>query len=256
MRLPCVLLLGAVLAACLPGLGAPCDVPRTQSSAVRAEGQRLTFDPKTCTAGTGMFYWGLGSVRVTLLGHRSGHCVFDYQWEVEGAGSYVVHRVRVPIGSGPVLIDAERRDGEQKHHWSVVFTSFTEKEATLIRRAGFGWLEDRVEGTGDFVAYRVSRPGDPPTPAVGAKKVTLRFTVYGGRDFKQPAERARQGQVVTLATGKGRDWRWARVASAGMAPGEVRQVRLPVRIAGDAKGWLPGAKDDATLFLEMERDPK
>jgi hypothetical protein len=252
MRLTCIFALSAVLAAAPAGREGGCAEPRKNSSPVVVEGQRLTFDPKTCTEGRGMFFWGLGSVRVTVLGHKDDHCVFDYQWEVEGAGSHVVHRVRVPAGSGPVVIDAGDRKGKEEHHWSYVFTSFTKKQATLIRRAGRQWIEDLVEGTGQFVAYHTTRRGDPHKPVAVGEKVALRFTVYAGEDFKQRAQRARQGQVVTLRVGSGTNWKWARAASAEMAPGEVRRVRLPARIAGAAKDWLPGVKNDQTLFLEME----
>ena len=253
MRRSWILTLGTVPATVLfvsVGAGA---TPQRKSSPVIVTDQRLTFDPKTCTEGRGMFFWGLGSVDVTVRGHKEGNCVFDYQWEIEGAGSYVVHRVRVPIGSGPVVIVAGDHKDEQEHYWSGVFTSFTKKQATLIRRASFGWCEDLVEGTNQFVAYRTTRREELRPLAVAAEKVTLRFTVYAGDDFKQLAPKAKQGQVVTLNEGQGKGLIWARVAAAGMMPGEVRQVRLPATIAGPAKGWLPGIGDDTILFLEMER---
>jgi hypothetical protein len=255
MRLTWIFAFSAVLATAPAGPEGGCAEPRRKSSPVVVEGQRLMFDPKTCTEGRGMFFWALGSVRVTVLGHKDNHCVFDYEWEVEGAGTYQVHRIKVPAGSGPVVIDAEGRKGKEEHHWSHVFTSFTKKQATLIRRAGLVWIEDLVEGTGQFVAYHTTRRREPHKPAAVGEKVALRFTVYAGEDFKQRAQRARQGQVVTLKVGSGEDWKWARAASAEMAPGEVRRVRLPARIAGAAKSWLPGVKDDATLFLEMELTP-
>jgi len=222
------------------------------SSPISVAGQRLTFDPNTCTEGTGMFFWGNGSVRVTVLGHKDGHCVFDYQWEVEGAGNHLVHRLNVPTNSGPVVIDAERRETDGAHQWSIVFTSFTEQQATLIRRASFGWLEDLVEGTGEFVAYRAPQRGSLDQPATTGEKMTLQFTVYADETFKKPLAGAKPEQV-TLTVGQGEDWKWVRVASAGMAPGEIRQVRLPAKIAEDAKGWLSGVEDGKTIFLKMER---
>jgi hypothetical protein len=226
-----------------------CDEPK-KSSAVVVKGRQLTFDPKTCTEGKGMFYWGLGSVRVTVLGQKDGNCMFDYQWEVEGAGSYVVHRVKAPIDSGPVVIDADRRREGDKHNWSTVFTSFTDKQATLIRKAGIRWWEDLVEGTNAFVAYQSAR-GGTGKPVAAGQKVSLRFTVFAGDDFKALADGAKQGQMVALTVGTGEDRKWARVASAEMRDGEVRRVKVPAKIAGDAKSWLPGVRDDATLFLEL-----
>lgn len=223
-----------------------------KSSPIIVQGRQLTFDPKTCTEGKGMVSWGNGSARVTVLGHREGHCLFDYEWEVEGGGNYRIHRIRVPVDSCQVVVDAERHDGKGEEYWSVIFTSFTERQAKLVRKSSFGWLEDLVEGTEEFVAYRTARRGNPDNPVADGEKVSLRFILYTGKDFTKQALDAKQGESVRLTLGKGRDWAWARTVAANMDPGEIRQIRLPSSIAGAAKEWLPGAKDDEALFLEME----
>src|SRR6476619_4087848 len=85
--------------------------PVAKSTAVVVEGTRLTFDPRTCTEGGGGFAWGLGSLSVKIVGRKDKDCVFDYRWEVEGAGNYQVERVSVPIDSVSVSFDAHR-DGK------------------------------------------------------------------------------------------------------------------------------------------------
>src|SRR5262249_37766887 len=153
--------------------------------------------------GEGGFGWSLGSVHVTVLRHEEGKCVFEYRWEVEGAGNYVVHRVKVPIDSGPVVIEARRERAADKNHWSTVFTSFTKDQAVLVRKGGFGWLEDRVQGTDEFVAHRRSAQGKGPAAAKG-DKATLRFAVYEDAKFERLADRAKQRQTVELTLGAGK----------------------------------------------------
>lgn len=229
--------------------------PAKQPAAIIVEEQRLTFDPKHCHSGTAMFYWGLGSARVTMRGPQQGRCVFDYQWEVEGAGAYQVHRVRVPLDSGPVVIDAARRDPDPKHHWSSIYTSFTKSQATLIRSAGLAWIEDRIEGSDLFVAHQLHQQGRPLRSAQPGERITLQFTLYADQKFDRLAPRARQGQTATLTGGKTDGWPWLRAASAAMSPGEVRRVRLPARAAAGARAWLPALRSDEQLYLEMKRLP-
>jgi hypothetical protein len=252
MRVRRVYVLAIVFAAAL-GLprGAGDEAPK-KSSPVTVEGKRLTFDPKTCTEGKGGFAWGLGSLTVTVLGHEDGKCVFDYQWEVEGAGNHVVHRVKVPTDSGPVVIEAEGRKGPDENHWSRVFTSFTRKQAKLVRQRKFGWDEVPVGESGGFAAYRSFRPGDESEPIHRGDKVILRFLVFLDGDFATLAGKDWRMRSVTVKVGEGKDWEWVQAVAVGMTPYEVRQVRVPVKLAGAAKTWLPGFKDDSTLFAEMQ----
>src|SRR5688572_16394865 len=191
--------------------GAAEKGPTTRPSGIVVEGARLRFNPKTCTEGTGGFAWGLGSVRITVRGHEEGKCVFDYQWEVEGAGNSVVHRVAVPVDSGPVVIDADQR-GESEHHWSGgVFTSFTADQARLIRSYSFGWVEEPLEGTKDQVAHRDHRPGDKGEPPARGHKATVRFLLFTDSpagDFVNLAGERWQRQGVTVTIGEGGEWRW------------------------------------------------
>jgi hypothetical protein len=199
----------------------------------------------------GGFAWALGSVRVDVLGHLVGKCVFDYQWEVEGAGNYAVYRVRVPNDSGPVVIEAGRERGDAKNHWSYIFTTFTREQAVLVRKANFGWLDDLVDGTEDFVAHRRAALGKGPAAAKG-DKATMHFAVYLDAKFDRLADEAKQGQTVELTVGADNAWKWLNVAAADMSVGEKRQVKVPVKLAHGAREWVPGAKAGVTLYLEME----
>lgn len=227
------------------------DIEKKRLSKIDVSKTKLTFDPKTCSEGKGEFGWGLGSVHVTVLGHEDGKCVFDYRWEVEGAGNYQVHRVKVPTDSGLVVIEADRERGTKKNHWSVVFTSFTQEQTLLVRKARFGWFEDLVDGTEEFAAQRRSAQGKGAAPTKG-HKATLRFAVYGDAKFDRLADGAKQRQTVELTLGAGKAWKWVELAAAEMTVGERRQVKLPVKIAEGAKDWLPGLKPEAMIYLEME----
>jgi hypothetical protein len=134
MRLTGVGALFSLVAAATVGLEGRAGEGPEKSSPVVVKGGRLTFDPKTCTEGGGSIAWGLGSAGVRVLGREGDLCVFDYRWEVEGAGNYQVHRVRVPVNSGPVVIDHGVREGGKEHFWSVVYTSFTAEQVGLVRK--------------------------------------------------------------------------------------------------------------------------
>src|SRR5689334_22217673 len=98
-----ILFIGGVLA---PSVGKSAE---QSGLSIPVDKAHLTFDPRTCPEGArGGFAWGLGSVYVKVVERRGAFCVFDYKWEVEGAGNFQVHRVTVPQDGGPVVIDATR----------------------------------------------------------------------------------------------------------------------------------------------------
>src|SRR6476469_7926889 len=104
--------------------GAPSVVfsqDQRPSSQIVVDKKKLTFDPKTCTEGTGQFFWGHGSCAVKVLGHKDGDCVFEYDAEVEMGRT--VYLVRVPVNSGPVSIaEGIVRRGETSY--TGIITSF------------------------------------------------------------------------------------------------------------------------------------
>ena len=234
-------------------VGAP---PATRPSPVEVTGTRLTFVPKTAAEGEGGFSWALGSVSVKLRGHRDGRCEFDYTWEVEGAGNYQVYRVSVPLDSGPVVIDAAGRHHDDAHRWSGgVFTSFTEEQSTLIREAQFGWLVDPLPGTKESVSHRPFRPGDRDKPLSDGDVVTVRFLVHVPRpdgEFGNLAGEQWQRQGATVPLRGETQWKWAQHVLREMNLYEIRQVRLPARIAGPAARWLPGYDEKSVILVEMQ----
>ncbi len=236
------------------GALAACGEPDASPTDVLVEGSRLSFDPKTCREWEAGFGWGLGSVRVKVLGREKGVCSFDYKWEVEGAGNYTVHRVRVPVDSGPVVIEAAKPDGEGEHHWSYVYTSFTAGQAQLLRHMSFGWFE-RPVGDG-FASYYRFRTGDKAPPIAPGDKITLRFLVFSDQEFDKPAAssgwQSEWSRTVTTQIGKGGSWLWVQAVAEEMTPYEIRRVRVPMELAGPAKDWGPGVEEAATLYAEMQ----
>lgn len=256
MRLAILLAVIGVTLTSRPASRAQVPPLATKPSPVVVTGTRLTFDPKNATEGGGGFAWGLGSVNVRLRGHRDGRCEFDYQWEVEGAGNYQVYRVSVPLDSGPVIIDAEQREGKDDHRWSGgVFTSFTANEARLIRSAEFGWFVDPLEGTKESVTHRLLRPGDRDKPLTDGDTVAVRFLVYlqfADGEFRNLAGEQWQRQGATVPLTGETEWKWAQHVLRETKLYEIRQVRLPARVGGPAARWLPGYDEKSEIFVEMQ----
>ena len=250
MRLTGVCVFVVLVAVAPVGLDGRAGEKSEKSSPVVVKGGRLTFDPKTCTEGGGSIAWGLGSAGVRVLGREGDLCVFDYHWEVEGAGNYQVHHVRVPADSGPVVIDHGVRDGGKEHFWSVIYTSFTAKQAGPVRKYFKGWYEVPVGK--ESVEYQEWLPGDEAKPALRDDKVTLRALVYLDDKFTNLAGAKWRRQSVVTRLGDGKEWGWAQAVAEGMTPYEVRRVRVPVKIAGPARDWLPGYKDGSTAYVELQ----
>jgi hypothetical protein len=57
---------------------------------------------------------------------------------------------------------------------------------------------------------------------------------------------------VTTRIGEGGNWLWAQAVAEEMTPYEIRHVRVPVELAGPAKGWGRGFEEGATLYAEMQ----
>lgn len=250
MRLTGVFVLVALVAVAPVGLGGWAGEGPEKSSPVVVKGGRLTFDPKTCTEGEGGIAWGLGSSRVRVLGREGDLCVFDYFWEVEGAGNYEIRRVRVPINSGPVVIEHGVREGGKEHFWSAVYTSFTAEQAGPARKYFKGWYEVSVGK--EFVKFQEWRPGDEARPALRGDKATLRVMVYLDDKFTNLAGAKWRRQSVVTRLGDGGKWEWAQAVAEGMTPYEVRRVQVPVKIAGPARDWLPGYVDGSTACVEVQ----
>jgi hypothetical protein len=167
-----------------------------------------------------------------------------------------VYRVSAPIDSGPVIIDAAQHDRRDAHGWSGgVFTSFTKEQATLIRSSRFGWFVDPLVGTKESVSHRPFRPGDRDRTLSDGDTVTVRFLVYLPRpdgEFGNLAGEQWQRQAATIPLAGETQWRWAQHVLRDMKLYEVRQVRVPARIAGPAARWLPGYDEKSEILVEMQ----
>lgn len=115
------------------GLAAAARAQDAPATKVVVEGQKLTFDPKTCAPGSGQFYWAFGSCAVKVLGRADGTCRFEYTQEIEmGRTTYLVE---VPVAAGPVTVKIDRvTRGGSTSDWPV--TSFPLDKAKVIRTGG------------------------------------------------------------------------------------------------------------------------
>jgi hypothetical protein len=218
------------------------------SSKVVVDKKKLTFDPKTCTEGHGLFFWGHGSCAVKILGHKDGHCVFEYTEEVEMG--HTIYLVRVPVDSGPVTIE-EGTVTKGKTSYTGIITSFPLDKAKVVRRGGPGghW-EVRVGDTDEFVGFGPAERRSEMEPRKG-DTVKFRFLVYDGPDFKRRMPNARFDPSVEFVVGGGKAWAWLETAMEHMTVGDARQVHVSIKIAEGAKKWLPDPDAVKTLYVEI-----
>lgn len=228
---------------------------KTASSPIDVEKSKLTFDPKTCTAGVGQFYWSYGSCRVEIVGREGNNCVFRYIYEQEMSANHVA-TVKVPIDSGLVVIAAKQHSELQQtataHTWSNVYTSFTEKQVTRMRLVGRHGVEERVDGTDKFVRHHSTRTGDQASSAKVGDAIELNIEFFPSDKFERTAAEKPVRRVVRLTSEQGKDWAWLRAASLDMGLGEVRRASVPASIVGDAKEWLPKLPAERMFHVEVE----
>ena len=258
--------LGAASAACLlaavcgPALaqGPPADKSappkgparpaNPASSKVVVEKTALTFDPKTCAEGRGKFFWGLGSCAVRVLGHRDGHCLFEYAQEVEMGAT--VYLVTVPVDSGPVTVRIDRvTKGTSTYDWPV--TSFPLDKAKVLRRGGGrGAWEVRVGDTDAFVTVHPVERRSEMAPRAG-DTVKFWFDLYDGPRFKDRLPGAPFRPTAEFVAGSDQVWPWLAIAMQDMTVGDRVPVEVPVAVAGGAKDWLPKGSKATVLYLEV-----
>jgi hypothetical protein len=217
------------------------------ASKVVVDKTKITFDPKTCTEGHGHFFWSHGSSAVKVLGHKDGHCVFEYSAEVEMG--HTIYLVRVPVDSGPVTIEVGTIE-QGKTSYTGVITSFPLDKAKTLRRGGGGHWEVRVGDTDDFVSFGEAERRSEMEPRKG-DTVKFRCRVYDGPDFKRPMPNATFDPSVEFVVGSGKAWPWLETAMEDMTVGDSRQVHVPIRIAEGAKKWLPDPNAVKTLCVEI-----
>ncbi|MBA4067040.1 MAG: hypothetical protein C0501_25695 [Isosphaera sp.] len=208
----------------------------------------LTFDPKTCTEGRGLFYWGHGSCAVKVLGREGGHCAFEYTEEVEMGAT--VYLVRVPVDAGPVTvrIDNITKDGST-YDWPV--TSFPLDKAKVVRHHGAsGFVSERVGDTDAFVTVHPAENRSEMAPQKG-DAVKFRFELFDGPKFKNLLPGAAFQPTAEFVAGSDKVWPWLRIATGGMTVGDRRRVEVPAEVAEGAKGWLPAGSRATVLYLEV-----
>lgn len=239
-----------------PGEKAPPDVrpnepaPRKESasSKVVVGKTTLTFDPKTCTEGRGLFFWGLGSCAVKVLGREGGRCVFEYTEEVEMGAT--VYLVKVPADAGPVTVKIDTvTKGGGTYDWPV--TSFPLDKAKVVRRGGGrGIWSYRVGDTEAFVTVHPSEGRSEMIPATG-DAVKFRFELFAGSDFKSGLPGAAFRPTAEFVAGSDDVWPWLRLATEGMAVGDRVRAEVPAEVAEGARGWLPAGSRATVLYLEV-----
>jgi hypothetical protein len=223
----------------------PQDAPATK---VVVEGQKLTFDPKTCAPGRGRFDWGLGSCTVTVLGRAGGKCRFEYEEEVEMGRT--VYLVEVPVGSGPVTVKVDRvTRGGSTYSWPV--TSFPLDMAKVVRRGGGrGIMSVRIGDTDAFVSIHPSETRSEMAARKG-DRVKYWFDLYDGPRFETRLPGAPFRPVAEFEAGSAGVWPWLAIAAEGMTVGERRRVEVPVAAAAGTAAWLPKGSAATDLYVEV-----
>jgi hypothetical protein len=220
---------------------------RKKSSAVKVEGRRLSFDPKTCTEGYGHVFFFSGSFAVQVIGHKDGQCRFEFTYEIEGG--YTVYLGQVPVNGGLVTIDAQ----------GPLETSFPWKSLTILRGYSFfsdwQWLpllgaEGKVNDleAKEMVSFRDKAVGKGAPPKPGdIIRVRLRFPEkLNGKDV------ARQNHEQEFVFGGRGEWKWLHTAVAEMRPGSTREVRISSDIAEGLKDLLPKFDPEWPIDMELE----
>ena len=184
---------------------------KSGSSAVTVDGNKLTFDPKTCTRGSGGVAHGLGSVRVNVLRHEDGNCVFEFNREIEGG--YSVYLCRVPVDGGPVTVTG----------WT---TSFPLDKCLMVRQgnvlngqSSVLYRDQPIPGTDRYLLRSETEAGKGTPPKAG-QKIRLRANVYSDGGFGERAKNAKPDQSVEFVLGTGKPWTWLDVAVTGALVGE------------------------------------
>lgn len=221
-----------------------------KSSAVKVEGLRMSFDPKTCTEGGARVFCFSGSVAVTVIGHKDGQCRFELTEEIEGG--YTVYLGQVPVNGGLVTIDAQFPPK----------TSFPLKNLTILRGYSFfsdwQWLpligaEGKAHDLGakEMVYIRDKAVGKGAAPKPGdVIRVRLRFPEeFNGNELAKGAKQNHEQEFVFGGRG---EWQWLNTAVAAMGAGGMREVRIFGEMAEGAKDLLPKFDPEWQIGIELE----
>ncbi|MEQ8789950.1 MAG: FKBP-type peptidyl-prolyl cis-trans isomerase [Pirellulaceae bacterium] len=219
---------------------------------IAVDGASLEFSPKTCLRGQAGFGWGLGSVRVNVLGRDAGRCVFDFTDEIEGG--YTVYRCRVPVEGPPVRIHEEN---------SGIVTSFSLADAKVLRRGNLllpppeppletvSWKSQYVADAG-YVNLLHDVANGAGKAAGGGQRVAIEYTAYADEEFDTPLIGIATGLTLEFSLGEGRVGRGLEMAVEGMQVGGKRRAILREEVAGGVAKQLGGVQPGTRLALEIE----
>jgi hypothetical protein len=210
----------------------------TPSSAITSTKVSVTFDPKTCTSGTGGLSTGVEGARVKVLGHKGGFCEFEYVTDGCG-GCFAYYLCRVPLEGGLVRIEVEN---------GSIKTSLKPEQMKLVRTTG-PHVMVLVGDTGEYVWHNNSQRASDMIPARG-ERVRYRFSLYTTEEFKDYLPGTHFDAQVEFVVGTGTMWPWLEAGAENMSVGERRQMRVPAKIGTGVKEWLPKEYSDKTIYVE------
>jgi len=208
----------------------------------------IRFDPKTCSRGNAGFGFGLGSVRVMVLGREKGLCLFDIYYHLEGGTTQ--YRCQIPVGGSPVRIGIQ--------NGSELVTSFPRPKGRVVQRAsGPGprpavpWRQQSVPKT-DYVNYAVDAITGTGAEAKPGTQVTIRLTTYADDQFDRPLPGVAKGQPLRFTVGKREAGPGLDAAVGGMKVGGKRRLLIRQEVAGRINDLLGGVQPVTQLVVEIE----
>jgi peptidylprolyl isomerase len=229
--------------------GAQAKVEKPQKATpISASKEEIRFDPKTCVRGGAGFGFGLGGVRVMVLGREKGVCLFDLYYHLEGGTTQ--HRCQVPVGGPPVRVGIT--------NGSELVTSFPLPKGIEVQRAsGPGprpavkWRQQSVPRTA-YVNYAFDAVTGTGAEATPGTQVMIRLTAYADDQFDRPLPGVEKGQAVRFTVGKGEAGPGLDAAVRGMKVGGKRRLLIRQEVAGTINDLLGGVQPQTQLVVEIE----
>ncbi len=248
------LLIAAVSASNL--LTAPPDNTQTKQAAEAVVGTGievgkgwLSFDPATCKRGSAGFGWGLGSVRVEILGREKGHCIFDFTNEIEGG--YLVHRCKAPVTTRQVKIYVDNGD---------IATSFDLKQSKVVASGNLllhgpdakapKWSAQSVTGT-SYVNYVSPLEPGKGAAAKQGDQVTLRVTLLAS-DLKTPWIGVKPLEI-SFALGEDKVDPAIAAAAEGMKPGGAILAKVRSEVLPAIATKVGGIQTETQVAMKIQR---
>ena len=219
---------------------------KTPSSPITVTKSSISFDPRTCFAGSAQLNWFFGFSRVEMLGHQGNECVFKYIADVEmGEAHYLV---RVPLDSGLVTINNDPNRPKMG-----IVTSFDLKNAKRLKHGNSGlriWSV-QIGDTGEEVSYRITdMPKSEMLPRAG-DKVRMRVTFYEDTQQKKLCVPGVSQTPYEFVVGSG-TYPLLDAAMDELTVGDTRQFSFPRKARGNLKTDLSDDKFGEKLYAEIQ----